>query len=850
MESRTSCFRSKAHATSALACSQCRWRKVRCDRRPGTCSNCKRLGLPCNPPVYATADDFAAATAVADSGGGPIPQSTDSDNLLPLILSKPRRLRASRACVACRQKKTKCSATLPACSGCRRKGQACVYPKSRRATNDQAGEGGEDNAADPVDDLGNTPNQDMGSSSTIQVGEESPAVDRSEVETLISVSGHRPSDTTPLELSSSIAASQTGSQEARDSVWSHSDLLNDLRAPLVDAFFELIYPLPSYTFLHPQITKRRGKSGMSHRALTSAICAVAALYLGSINGVRVRRQTTSSWIQTAEQSLWMNLESPTIPRLQALLLVIQYHMETSRFQRAFMLTATASRFAAAMRLNHERTDLDFIGREVRRRILWSLKIVERYFSVGLAEFDPLPIEVIYIDYPCSEEDFTALRHIRDEKTQEAEAREQEESKARGNQPVEGGAYGLIMRLEVVRRDIMKLARSVAPLDEPLPSLVELLQHHQHTLDSIGAPAPLPGDDAGLDPAADRWLPRHILAHVSWHQAHCDLYRTLLPGYPEAAPGIVIQATDPGAIADAEKQCVHHATRVINIITRLNQECMRRPLLEFDTAICVYHATRLILFISRFGTSPARPSGEFAASRAELCLAALKRFFPTSPLAAPIIQELETSLRVFSSQERQSQMLQAQSPAQVTQVLTYGTSTSPETASPFTPEQMDHQDSHTARLSAAARARQRLAIHSLLRQADFSDQGGEDDSDETQEPPEEPALGAAQARGETDSSALGDASSSHKIGPDVATKGPTTTEQSQQQSNHDNSSPAANLGYALSEWESPASTSFHPETAFKAAMTPGVGEAQPALFSFCGPHDWEWLFDPEQQPTHP
>ncbi|CRK16956.1 hypothetical protein VD0002_g3302 [Verticillium dahliae] len=224
---------------------------------------------------------------------------------------------------------------------------------------------------------------------------------------------------------------------------------------LVDAFFENIYPLPSYAFLHPETTKRRCRDAQVHRALASAVCAIAALHMGR------DRQLASRWIQGAEQSIWLHLGSPTIPRLQTLLLIIHFRMETGAFQRAFMLTATAARFAAAMRLNYERPDLDPISREVRRRIVWSLKIMERYFSIGLPEFELCPIESIYLEFPSPEEQF--------------------ETKSQG----ENGTYRLLVRLETIRRDVMKLNRSVAPLDESLPSLIKLIRHHQQSLSDIG-----------------------------------------------------------------------------------------------------------------------------------------------------------------------------------------------------------------------------------------------------------------------------------------------------------------------------------------------------------------------------
>jgi hypothetical protein len=372
--------------------------------------------------------------------------------------------------------------------------------------------------------------------------------------------------------------------------------------------------------------------------------------------------------------------------------VIHYRMETGNFQRAFMLAATAARFAAAMRLNYERPELDPVSREVRRRIVWSLKIIERYFSSGLPEFELCPTESIYIEYPSPEEDFNH------------------------GPPGENGAYRLHLRLETVRRDIMKMSRSVTILDQPLPSLMKLIRHHEASLAEIGKSLPQ-GRTLSmaqtLDLLDNHWLPRRTLTYASWHQAHCDLYRILLPGYPEAAPAVVLEAVDPVELAAAERHLLHHATSSLQVLTTLNQQSMRQQLLEFDTAICSYHAARVLLYISRFGKNSDRPAPEFAISRADLCVAALRRFFPSSALVAPIIEELTRSVVAFSIQQQQQQTRQlADAPAAPAQLLS--------------PPSLASRDDHESQLASTARVRQRLAIHSLLRRADFSDGEGDDE----------------------------------------------------------------------------------------------------------------------------
>ncbi|KAF5631003.1 nitrate assimilation regulatory nirA [Fusarium tjaetaba] len=843
-------------------CLECKQRKVRCDKQPGTCRNCRRLGLLCS-------------------------LNNDEHKLHARPSPSRKRLRGARACSYCRLKKIKCSATLPACDACQQRDIRCTYPPLKRYRRAPEGYSHEETTLEeetpqqhedsflererglqavsqfpssppaaepaehqhqneleqqqelysdrqddlvidgeyecehehqPVQECSEEPERERGQEpehrrerthqqQSQQQDEDDQRLEhqqhrwqRVDVHRQRQSTGHltRFEEIATMPLSSPADSSVSWHPSSTESVARGSGNggpSRDQIDTLLDIFFKFIYPMPSYAFLHPDTTRRRCRSHDVHRALPASICAVAMLYLRrevdldldhqqdssrrALNYSVTSAEATSAWIRMAEESIWRSLESPSITKLQALLLVIHYYIETELFQRAFMLTATAARFATTMRLNYERHDLQPVAREVRRRTLWSLKMVERYFSIGLAEFDSLPMEVIYIDFPRSEEDFMAMINGR-----EADATRNDQ--ANGDCPTyygEGGTYGLVIQLEAIRNDVMKISRKIALLETPLGNLTDLFSHHLQTLASMEKPAPILeallsadeafqplGSSSNRDKSISRWLPRLLLAHISWHQAHCDINRILLPGYSEAAPAAVLAGHDHHALLIAEAQCLHHAMRIIYILTTLNQHSTQHHLLEFDTAICAYHATRLILFISRFGKGPARPSPEFAVSRAELCLAALKRFFRFSALVSPIIGELEESINIFSEQQKKKQNFPSSQPEAAGSIhatanqgeaavanathsagtlshkTTPGSSgiTTNETGRAMNSEPTEDQalqsDAHQlsslrsqsrsgGRFSEAVRARQRLAVHSLLRRAESSNVGRDEEEDQ-------------------------------------------------------------------------------------------------------------------------
>lgn len=495
---------------------------------------------------------------------------------------------------------------------------------------------------------------------------------------------------------------------------------------LVEFYFHNVYPLPSYAFLHPPTTIRQCSEGALDICLSYAIAAVASHHRGP--APPDRGAVELSWIQAAEDLVWKHLEAPSLARLQALLLVVLYRVETGAIQRAFMLSSLAARAAAALRLNHERAAADGVSREVRRRTMWSLKLVERYFSTGLPEFELCPVDSIYLDLPCREHDFSATTATDPSPT-----------------TCDSGAYRLYIKLEMLRRDITKLARSLPALyqDAPLSGaqLPAIMTDFEQSLACVGAdlPPPLTADRIA-QLIGTPWLPRHVLVYLSYHQCHCDLYRLLLRGYynpdeaaataavvsPPPPPPVLdaIEARDPTLLARAEQLCLRHATAIADVLAMLNHQSQRAQLLEFDTAICGYHATRLLLFLSQPGRQPAtRPSEEWALSRAELCVASLRRFFPRSNLVRPVLDEMKKAIAAFT--------LSRGTPTTTTTIATPNRLPASPALSPArsrtdtntnctTTPPKDPSTNVGGPLSAAARVRQRLAIHSLLRQADFNE----------------------------------------------------------------------------------------------------------------------------------
>lgn len=329
-------------------CVQCRIRKVR-RRRSSLTIGSRSLQVRCDgqPDFCGNCKrlrfdcSFQRPSDNATRARRPSPSSR-----LPL-----EKRRVSLACTRCRSRKIRCQGQVPACANCVRRDHRCIYVglKKRGET-------------DCVERSANDVAQDSAANAA------QPAL------------------------------------QLNDDFRSEEQVLPDCRTvmTLVEAYFENLYPLPEYAFLHQNSLVRRYLEGSVQPCLILALCAVTAqllklqpYYPGKV----------SVWAKQAESDLMQNIGLPSIPRLQALILVIKYIIDTGQFSKGFMLTPLTARAAAALHLHQERPNLHFLAQETRRRLMWSCALLDGQFSVGLREYEMCHLDVVEIQLPCPEHAF-------------------------------------------------------------------------------------------------------------------------------------------------------------------------------------------------------------------------------------------------------------------------------------------------------------------------------------------------------------------------------------------------------------------------------------------------------------
>ncbi|KAL4938161.1 hypothetical protein BDV06DRAFT_226268 [Aspergillus oleicola] len=331
----------------------------------------------------------------------------------------------------------------------------------------------------------------------------------------------------------------------------------------------------------------------------------------------------------------------------------------------------AGRSATALRLNYERPELGPVAQETRRRVLWALTSIDGHFSVGLPGYETMPYAVVYQQLPRAEEDFSGGR----------------------NTSSHPNLLAACFQLSKIQRDIMRLTRQLAISDKPLLELPTLVQEMQNDLWRFHSDMELTTDFSisattnALKMKDSRWFARYLLASLSWHQVHCDLYRIFLPGYAEAVPKMIMDATDVAFRTNAAEMCRIHAQQIFKILHGVLQ--LEVPLLPSYVAVCSYQAARLVLFIPSLPVAKVHITAESARASANTALGILHKFFTIAPWAADIIADLQRLMELANIGGR---------------AATEATGSSP---------------SHS---HGSCYRHDQLAVHSLIRQAKFVDDG--------------------------------------------------------------------------------------------------------------------------------
>ncbi|KAK3370684.1 hypothetical protein B0H63DRAFT_514719 [Podospora didyma] len=525
---------------TANTCITCRARKVRCDGRRGVCTNCERLGFACS---Y---DENVSIEIIQQ------PESA------PATIAVPRR-RARQACQNCHAKKARCSGSMPRCDRCRIQGLDCVYrPGKRTLPLPSAG-----NALSPDVMMHDDGQADMGG------GGGGAAYDNQS------------------SFARSTASPVTATFELPD-----PEEALALRA--FDNFFRHVHHIPMFSFLHRASLMERYHAGSLDRSLLLALVGITVLLTDMGPGMD---DYGNHCIDDAVAMCLAELEKPSILRLQALVIAVKHRILSKRFSAAFMLHAVASRFATALRLNYENPSLCFLARESRRRLMWSLYMIDSAISGGQPDVALWPDaeRQIHIQLPCNERNF---EFDLPEPTEPLQPPAPDLKGVMPPLPDVVGFMALQVRIHWMRTKILQFTvKAVATLSpEDLRALPAHCAQLAGELEGFEARLPLSFKWSEGNLRLRTYSPRlgiFIMTHVWWRQCHLDLYRLFISGIKEALPPTALAQLDPDFVARSRRECYNHARAMADMFAQLLMLGAGAPVTDIDLPGCAFQCTRVL-----------------------------------------------------------------------------------------------------------------------------------------------------------------------------------------------------------------------------------------------------------------
>lgn len=399
---------------------------------------------------------------------------------------------------------------------------------------------------------------------------------------------------------------------------------------MFEAFFQHIHPIPLYSFFHKASLVQRYEAGLLDSSLVLAVIGMTCQLLEMGPGMR---DYGAACLHEAEALVMKDFGTPSVIKIQALILIIRHHAHERRFRKAFMLFATATRFAYALRLNHEAPNLCFLAQESRRRLMWSLYIIDTTMAGGARDLVLCSTHSIHIQLPCQERNF------------EFDLRQETEPlqpKPKTPLPESIGSLGMYVRLLWLRHRILQITKDTVLYRgnhiKNFPSKVRALEEELADFEnSLPQSFRFSEKNLLLRAYSPRLCP-YLLVHVWYRQLYCDLYRVTLTGLAEALPPDELKYLDNSFLADCRRKCLANATALAEVFRSFKALRTGCPVMESEVFVCAYQCSRLIFHCQRQWSFELGLTDESAKEMARHCLEALHTIPLSCPTAAYMVRK--------------------------------------------------------------------------------------------------------------------------------------------------------------------------------------------------------------------
>ncbi|KAF2870387.1 fungal-specific transcription factor domain-containing protein [Massariosphaeria phaeospora] len=292
------------------------------------------------------------------------------------------------ACVSCRSAKQKCIHNdSPPCDRCKAGGRAeqCEFPAPGTSSFHRR-------PKRPREDSGSTPPSSGGHA----VSQPPPTYRRSEA---------------PTAALSPAAPPQHGSPISTASLLDGVDPFDLLTDEVINSYLRCSY---KWSFHHTPTLLERIRDRSLETWMVWAMLALAIRFVKEPPSLfKTQTEASNAFAAHARQILQCDLETPSISRVQALLMLTGHDWGAGNGRRAWIYLGMAIRLVEVMGLTQEvklpndrrPTPEEFIEAEVRRRTAWTCFLMDSLLSGGKGRKRSLKEHDMAIQLPCEREPF-------------------------------------------------------------------------------------------------------------------------------------------------------------------------------------------------------------------------------------------------------------------------------------------------------------------------------------------------------------------------------------------------------------------------------------------------------------
>lgn len=409
---------------------------------------------------------------------------------------------------------------------------------------------------------------------------------------------------------------------------SSASLDDGLVMRMFEAFFQHIHPIPLYSFFHKASLIQAFEAGLLQSGLVLSIIGMTCQLLDMGPGMK---EYGTECLREAEKLVMQDIGTPSLIKIQVLILLVRHHAQQRRFSNSFVLLGLASRFAYALRLNREAPNLCFLAQESRRRMMWSMYIIDTTLAGGIRELVLSPTSSMHIQLPCQERNFEFDL-----------AQETEPLQPKPKTPLSDsvGSLGMYVRVLWLRHRILETTKEACISGRGLDVLPKKMTELAAELDDFEASLPhsfrLSEKNIVLRAYSPRLCP-YLLVHIWWRQSYCDLYRIVLTGLEGALSAEHLDQLDASFVADCRRLCFEHAKGLSDIFRAFKALKNGCPVMELEVFACAYQCAKILFYMYHKSGSSLELSAERAQDLAQQCLSAME-MIPVSCAASDMLKE--------------------------------------------------------------------------------------------------------------------------------------------------------------------------------------------------------------------